>query len=64
MDAGVSGTIAYTGKQAAIANSLMRGNGSAIAGRIGFGALVLSTGYDLAKTAAKYKSCMAGKSGG
>jgi len=59
-DAMVSGTIAYTGKQAAVANGVLRGTGSAIAGRIGFGALALSTGYDLAKTAAKYQSCVNG----
>lgn len=42
-DAMVSGTIAYTGKQAAVAHGLLRGAGSAIAGRIGVYALTAST---------------------
>jgi hypothetical protein len=40
------------GKQAVMANGLLRGSGAAVAGRIGFGALALSTVFDVAKTGA------------
>ena len=63
VDGAVSGVLAYTGKQTAVANGLMRGAGSAIAGRIGFVTLAVSTGYDVYKTNASYQSCLAGKGG-
>ena len=57
----VSGSIAYTGKQADVAEGLMRGAGSALSHRIGVGALTASTLYDGAKTIAAYNQCMMGK---
>lgn len=57
----VSGSIAYTGKQAAVAEGLMRGAGSALSHRIGVGALTASSLYDVAKTVTAYNQCMAGK---
>ncbi|KPF52364.1 hypothetical protein IP65_16510 [Novosphingobium sp. AAP1] len=59
----VSGGLAYAGKQAAIANSFMRGAGSAAAGRIGIYALTASTMYDAAKTMVVFHGCLTGQGG-
>ena len=62
-DAAVAGSVALTGKYAAGAQGILRGAGSAIAGRIGFAALATSTGYDLYKTGASYQACRSGQGG-
>lgn len=56
-----AGGIAYAGKQAAAAEGLLRGAGSALGHRIGIGALTASTLLDAAKTAKAYNKCMAGE---
>lgn len=55
-----AGALAYTGKQAAAAEGLLRGAGSALGHSIGVRALIASSLYDAAKTAASYKKCMSG----
>jgi hypothetical protein len=62
-DALVSGSLAYTGKEAAVFEGALRGAASQVASRVGIGALALSTGYDLAKTGMAYNACMTGSSG-
>jgi hypothetical protein len=59
-DAAAGVTLAYTGHQAAVAEGLVRGAGSALAHRIGIYALTASTAYDAAKTAERYSQCMSG----
>jgi len=61
-DAAVTGMLAYTGKQTAIAESILRGSGAALAHRIGVRALAASTLYDIGKTIASYnEKCPIGK---
>ena len=56
-DAAASGAVAYSGKQAAIAEGLMRGAAGQVARRIGFIALTASTLYDLGKTGSAFNDC-------
>ena len=56
-----AGALAYTGKQAAASEGLLGGAGSALAHRIGVGALAASSAYDVAKTTAAYNNCLAGE---
>ncbi len=63
VDGVISGSLAYTRKQTALASAMLRGTGAALAGRIGFYALAASTAYDAGKTALAYQSCMAQQGG-
>jgi RHS repeat-associated protein len=60
VDAGVAGTLAYTGKMGATAEGMMRGAGSALGHRIGYAALAASSAYDVEKTVVEYSQCMSG----
>ena len=60
-DAAVSGTLAYTGKQAAVAEGLLKGAGSTIGHRFGVVALAASTAYDIGKTVVKFDNCRNGE---